>query len=145
MEQRAKALSCKVGVLVLLSFWILVLGLKAAHKERKNRLGWVGLISRVSSHSVRAGARASGSGRRTNLGISGPGPVSSVTRLGLVPLLPHGRGTASFQPIKAPVCPQSLSKQRLEFYCYSTPPRRLSELSDRKLVSIEFPRSFHRL
>lgn len=50
-EQRAKALSCKVGVLVLLSFLILVLGPKAAHKERENRLGWVGLISRVSSHS----------------------------------------------------------------------------------------------
>jgi hypothetical protein len=75
MEQRAKALSCKVGVLVLLSFLILVLGPKAAHKERKNRLGWVGLISRVSSHSEQQEREQVAVAETNNLGISGPGPA----------------------------------------------------------------------
>jgi len=105
MEQRAEALSCKVGVLVLLSFLILVLGPKAAHKERKNRLGWVGLISRVSSHSEQQEREQVAVADEQTWGFQAQvQPVSSVTRLGLVPLLPHGRGTASFQPIKAPVC-----------------------------------------
>jgi hypothetical protein len=49
-DERAKALSCKFGVLVLLPFWNLVLGPKAAHKEVK--IGWIGLVSRVSLLSL---------------------------------------------------------------------------------------------